>query len=100
MTQTNPFTTTATTGQTFTMERAAEIFAGAFKPRACDVKTVNVGTRIEYEVSDGKRTLVKGSIPSEDLAQKDYNLRNTIMRARRDVEAQGYKLVAWEMPST
>ena len=37
-------------------------------------------------------------IPS-DLAQKDYNLRSEIMRARQDVQDLGYELHTWEMPS-
>jgi hypothetical protein len=98
MKQTNPFTTNPTMGQTFTMGRAAEIVGGAFAPLPCVATTVGFGTRIELEVTDGKKTLVKGSIPP-DLAQRDYNLRNEIMRYRRVVEAQGMKLDAWEMPS-
>jgi hypothetical protein len=98
MKQTNPFTTNPTTGQTFTMQRSAEIVGGAFAPLSCVATTVGFGTRVELEVTDGTKTLVKGSIPP-DLAQKDYNLRNEIMRYRRAVEAQGYKLDAWEMPS-
>ena len=95
---TNPFTTNPTQGRSFTMQRSAEIVGGAFAPLPCISTTVGFGTRVEFEVTDGKQTLVKGSIPP-DLAQKDYNLRNEIMRYRRAVEAHGMKLDAWEMPS-
>jgi hypothetical protein len=92
------FTSTATQGHKFTMQRSAEIVGGAFAPLPCISATVGFGTRVEFEVTHGKQTLVKGSIPP-DLAQKDYNLRNEIMRYRRAVEAHGMKLDAWEMPS-
>jgi hypothetical protein len=62
-----------------------EIIAGAFKPLSCVAKMANLGARIDYEVTNGKKILVKDSVPSGALAQKDYNLRNTIMRARRTV---------------
>jgi len=84
-------------GHAFTMERLVEIFEGVFAPLTCVVERVNYGNQINFEARDGTKTLVKGSIAS-GLAQKDYNLRIQIMRARRDVEAQGGKLDAWEMP--
>jgi len=94
----NPFTSNVTSGYTFTMQRSAEIVGGAFAPLPCVAATVGFGTRVEFEVTNGKKTIVKGSIPP-DLAQKDYNLRNEILRYRRAVEAQGMKLDGWEMPS-
>ena len=94
----NPFTSNATQGHTFTMQRSAEIVGGAFAPLPCVAATVGFGTRVAFEVTDGRKTVVKGSIPP-DLAQKDYNLRNEIMRYRLAVEAQGVKLGPWEMPS-
>jgi hypothetical protein len=94
----NPFTSNASRGHTFSMQRSAEIVGGAFAPLPCIAKTVGFSTRVAFEVSDGKKTIVKGSIPP-DLAQKDCNLRNEIMRYRRAVESQGIKLDGWEMPS-
>jgi hypothetical protein len=94
----HPFTSNATQGHTFTMQRSAEIVGGAFAPLPCVAATVGFGTRVAFEVTDGKTTIVTGSIPP-DLARKDYNLRNEIMRYRRAVEAQGMELDAWEMPS-
>ena len=85
-------------GHTFTMERLVEIFEGAFAPLKCLAEWVNYGNQITFEVRDGTKTLVKGSVASGP-AQKDYNLRTQITRARRDVEAQDGKLDPWEMPS-
>jgi len=97
MTQsTNPFTTNPAQGSTFTMQQAAEIVGGAFAPLPCVATTVGFGTRLE--VSDGKKTILKGSIPPA-LAQNDYYLRNEIMRYRQAVQTQGMKLDAWRMPS-
>src|SRR5262249_30454215 len=95
---TDPFASSPTKGRTFTMERAAEILGGAFKPLPCVATTVNFDSRIEFEVTDGTKSIVRRRIPS-DLAQKDYNLRSEIMRARQDVQDLGYELAAWEMPS-
>jgi hypothetical protein len=97
-TTSKPFTSNATQGHTFTMQRSAEIVGRAFAPLPCVAATVGFSTRVAFEVTDGKKTIVKGSIPP-DLAQKDYNLRNEIMRYRRAVEAQGVKLAPWEIPS-
>jgi hypothetical protein len=88
-----------TTGQTFSMERAAEIVQGAFSPLHCVAQTVNFGSRIEFEVTDDvNKRIFKGSITA-DLAQKDYNLRTQILGFRRSIEDQGIKLDPWELPS-
>jgi len=95
---TNPFASNSMKGRTFTMERAAEIVGGAFKPLRCVATTVNFASRVEFEVTNGTKSIVRRRIPS-DLAQKDYNLRSEIMRARQDVQDLGYELHTWEMPS-
>jgi hypothetical protein len=95
---TNRFASNPTKGRMFTMDRAAEIVAGAFEPLPCVAITVNFASRLEFEVTNGTKLIVRRRIPS-DLAQKDDNLRSEIMRARQDVEDLGYKLDAWEMPS-
>src|SRR5262245_6804801 len=94
---TNPFASNPTKGRMFTMDRAAEIVAGAFKPLRCVAITVNFASRLEFEVTNGTKSIVRRRIPS-DLAQKD--LRSEIMRARQDVQDLGYNLDAWEMPSS
>ncbi len=88
-----------TEGQTFIIERAAEIVGDAFRPLECIAQTVNFGSRIEFEVSDNGKRVLKNSIPS-DLAHKDYNLRTQIIAARRVIEEQGRRLDPWEMPSS
>ena len=93
----NPFASNPTKGRAFTLERAAEIVGGAFKPLPCVAMTVNFASRIEFEVTNGTKSIVRRRIPS-DLAQKD--LRSEIMRARQDVQDLGYNLDAWEMPSS
>jgi hypothetical protein len=87
-----------TKGQTFSMERAAEIVEEAFHPLDCVARTPNSGSQIEFEVTQSDRTLLKHTIPSS-LANKDYTLRSQIMAARRLVEELGIRLDPWEMPS-
>jgi hypothetical protein len=66
-------------------------------PRSA-AKAINIGTHIEFEVTQGGRTLLKHTIPSS-LAEREYTLRRQIMDARRIVEAAaGMRLDPWEMP--
>jgi hypothetical protein len=95
---TNHTFTNPTKGATFDIQRAAEIVEGAFAPLTCVARPVNYDSQIEFEVSDGAKTVLKRTIPS-DFAHKDYNLRTQIMGARRVIEEKGVKLVPWEMPS-
>ena len=86
-----------TTGQAFTIDRAAEIVRGAFTPLDCVVETVNLARQIEFLVTHGTQEVFKGTIPAA-LAQKDYDLRAQIMRARDAIDHQGILLFPWEMP--
>jgi hypothetical protein len=96
---TNHVFTNPTTGQTFAIHRAAEIVEAPFAPLTCVARSVNYDSQIEFEVSDGTKTVLKRTIPSE-FAHKDYNLRTQIVGARRAIEAHGVTLAPWEMPSS